>query len=316
VTRTGSSPSPARTVFFGSGSFAVPILETLAAMPTLVIVGVVTAPDRPSGRSGTLTPTPVAVRAAALGLPVLRPERVRTPDAVAAIAALTPDLGVLADYGRIVPASILELPAHGILNVHPSLLPRHRGATPIPATIASGDASAGVSIILMDDGIDTGPIVAQAAWPLEGTERAPDLEATAARRGADLLHRTIPGWLAGKQPAVAQDDAAATSTRPFRREDARLDPARPALELERQVRANAPWPGTFLETTEGRLAVLSASVAPPVGAAPGTLTVDGLETVDGLLRLDLVQPAGGRPMAWSAYLRGRPGIVGSAVTGR
>jgi methionyl-tRNA formyltransferase len=284
-------------------------------MPELAIVGVVTAPDRPRGRSGTLSPTAVAVRAAELGLETLRPERVRTLEAAAAIAGLEPDLGVLADYGRIVPAGILDLPPHGILNVHPSLLPRHRGATPIPATIAAGDASAGVSIIRMDDGIDTGPIVAQEAWPLDGSERAPDLEAAAARRGADLLGRTIPAWLAGTIHAVPQDEASATSTRPFRREDGRLDPARPAVELERQVRANAPWPGAFLETADGRLAIIAASVG-PTGGPPGTITLDGLSTADGVLRFDQVQPAGGRPMAWSAYLRGHPGIIDSAVTGR
>ena len=316
MTRTGSSPSPARTVFFGSGGFAVPILERLAAMPGVDVVAVVTTPDRPKGRTGALTPTPVAVRAAASGIPILQPERIRDPEAVAAIAALRPELGVLADYGRIVPRQILDLPPRGILNVHPSLLPRHRGATPIPATIAAGDASAGVSIIRMDDGIDTGPIVAQQAWPLGGDERAPDLEAIAARRGAELLARTVEAWRSGAIPAVPQDEAAATSTRPFRREDGRLDPARPAAELERQVRANAPWPGTFLETADGRIAILAASVGPAVDAAPGTLTADGLATRDGVLRFDQVQPAGGKPMPWSAYLRGRPTVLGTMVTGR
>ena len=316
MTRTGSSPSPARTVFFGSGGFAVPILERLAAMPGVDVVAVVTTPDRPKGRAGALTPTPVAVRAAASGIPILQPERIRDPEAVAAIAALRPELGVLADYGRIVPRRILDLPPRGILNVHPSLLPRHRGATPIPATIAAGDASAGVSIIRMDDGIDTGPIVAQQAWPLGGDERAPDLEATAARRGAELLARTVEAWRSGAIPAVPQDEAAATSTRPFRREDGRLDPARPAAELERQVRANAPWPGTFLETADGRIAILAASVGPAVDAALGTLTADGLATRDGVLRFDQVQPAGGKPMPWSAYLRGRPTVLGTTVTGR
>jgi methionyl-tRNA formyltransferase len=316
VTRTGSSPSPARTVFFGSGGFAVPILERLAAMPGVDVVAVVTTPDRPKGRTGTLTPTPVAARATALGIPILQPERIRDPEAVAAIAAFRPDLGVLADYGRIVPRQILDLPARGILNVHPSLLPRHRGATPIPATIAAGDGSAGVSIIRMDDGIDTGPIVAQDAWTLVGDEAAPELEATAARRGAELLARTVERWRSGAIPAVPQDEAGATTTRPFRREDGRLDPGRSAVELERQVRANAPWPGTFVEIGDGRIGILAASVGSAVDAAPGTLTADGLATAVGILRFDQVRPAGGKPMPWSAYLRGRPTVVGTTVTGR
>ena len=316
MTRTGSSPSPARTVFFGSGGFAVPILERLAAMPEVELVAVVTTPDRPKGRARVLTPTPVAARAAALGIPLLRPERIRDPEAVTAIAELRPDLGVLADYGRIVPRQILDLPAHGILNVHPSLLPRHRGATPIPATIAAGDATAGVSIIRMDDGIDTGPLVARDAWPLDGNERAPDLESYAARRGAELLARTLEPWRSGAIQAVPQGETDATTTRPFRREDGRLDPGRPAVELERRVRANAPWPGSFVETGDGRVGILAASAGPAADQPPGTLTADGLATADGVLRFDQVQPAGGKPMPWSAYLRGRPTIVGTTVTGR
>ncbi|HUP54469.1 MAG TPA: methionyl-tRNA formyltransferase, partial [Methylomirabilota bacterium] len=148
---------PVRTVFFGSGSFAVPIMDALDRDKRINLVGVVTAPDRPSGRRAELTPTPVARRALQLRVPLLQPARIRAQDAIDAIAALKPDLGVLADYGRIIPQALLDIPTHGILNVHPSLLPRHRGATPIQATIAAGDPRAGVTVILMDAGLDTGP---------------------------------------------------------------------------------------------------------------------------------------------------------------
>jgi methionyl-tRNA formyltransferase len=150
-------------VFFGSGAFAIPSLEALLASPHVTVVTVVTAPDRPVGRRAEPTPTPVAARARAAGLALSQPPRVRAPEVVAELAALAPELGVLADYGQIVPPAVLELPARGILNVHPSLLPRHRGATPVPATILAGDAEAGVTIIRMDAGLDTGPIVAAAA---------------------------------------------------------------------------------------------------------------------------------------------------------
>ncbi len=199
---------PVRTLFFGSGSFAVPILDALDRAKEIRLVGVVTAPDRPSGRRAELTPTPVARRARQLDVPILQPERVRAPDAIDAIAALKPDLGVLADYGQIIPPALLEIPPHGILNVHPSLLPRHRGATPIQATIAAGDPAAGVTVMLMDEGLDTGPIVAQEEWMLEGTERAPDLEAEAARRGADLLLRSLKPWLTGETRARRPSDGA------------------------------------------------------------------------------------------------------------
>ncbi|MGZ8528665.1 MAG: methionyl-tRNA formyltransferase, partial [Candidatus Limnocylindrales bacterium] len=161
-----AAEGPARTVFFGSGEFAVPILEALVAAPEVELVGVVSAPDRPAGRGGNPSPTPVAARARRLGLTLLQPARIRDEASVAEIAALRPGLGVLADYGRIVPAAILGLPAHGILNVHPSLLPRHRGASPIPATILAGDPTTGVTLIRMDEGLDTGPTIARDEVPI------------------------------------------------------------------------------------------------------------------------------------------------------
>ncbi|HYL39861.1 MAG TPA: methionyl-tRNA formyltransferase [Candidatus Binatus sp.] len=309
---------PARTIFFGSGSFAVPILEALAALPATRIVAVITAPDRPAGRSRVVTPTPVAARARSLGLPVLQPARVRSPEAVAEIAQLRPDLGVLADYGQIVPAALLALPPRGILNVHPSLLPRHRGATPIPETIVAGDADAGVTIFRMDEGIDTGPIVAAGRWGLHGTERAPELEAEAARRGAALLEETIAGWLGGTLRARPQRAEGATLTRPFRREAGRLDPARPARELERQVRAFLPWPGSFVDTPVGRVSVLAASVAAPrAGDQPGRLVEEdgrlALTTFDGRLVFEEARREGKRPVGGGEFLRGQRQLVDTGI---
>ncbi len=307
-----------RTVFFGSGAFAVPILDALRVTPDVHLVGVVTAPDRPSGRRAELTPVPVARRARELGLPLLQPARLRAPDAVAEVAALDPALGVVADYGQIVPPSVLEIPAHGILNVHPSALPRHRGATPIPATIAAGDRTAAVTLIRMDEGLDTGPIVAQEAWPLDGTETAESLEAEAARRAADLLGRTLSAWLAGSIRATPQVADGVTLTRPLRREDGRLDPAMSAIELERRVRAHVPWPGSFIETALGRLIVHEADVAPGrPGDAPGRLVEESddlaLTTADGRLRIRRAQMAGRRAMDAASVRRGAPELVGQTV---
>jgi methionyl-tRNA formyltransferase len=317
----GRAADRARTIFFGSGPFAVPILDALAADPRLDLVAVVTAPDRPAGRGKLLRPTPVALRAQATWVPLLKPARLREPEAAGQLGALRPDLGVLADYGQIVPRAILDLPARGILNIHPSLLPRHRGATPIAATIAAGDDRAGVTIIRMDDGIDTGPIVARQSWPLEGVERAPELEARAARAGAELLSRTIESWLAGTAPEIPQTPTGASVTRPFRRGDGRLDPDRPAVELERQVRALQPWPGSFLETPAGRLAVQDASVGDSVADdAPGALVAHGgrlaLATSSGRLVLDRVQLAGRRAMSGDEFLRGQPALIGARVGDR
>lgn len=306
----------ARILFFGSGGFAVPILEALVESPDVEVVAVVGAPDRPVGRRATLQPVPVVGRARQLGLRVLQPPRLRAPEAIAAMAALAPQLGVLADYGRIVPDAVLALPPAGILNVHPSLLPRHRGAAPIPATILSGDTETGVSLIRMDAGIDTGPIVTQAGWLLEGAETAPEIEARAATEGAELLRVTLGPWLDGAIEATPQDEALATLTRPLRREDGRLDPACSVVELERRVRAFQPWPGSWVETPIGRLAVWRAEAVPGFQAAdvrPGRFGRFGLHAADGHLALREVQPAGGRRMPWDEFVRGRPAIVGSEV---
>ena len=266
-----------------------------------------------------LRPTPLAVRAGQLDVPLLRPVRIRDAAAIEDIAALRPDLGILADYGRIVPPAILDLPEHGILNVHPSLLPRHRGATPIPAAILAGDAMTGVTIIRMDAGLDTGPIVASLGWPLDGTETTPVLESLAADAGARLLARTLAGWLDGSLEARAQGDMTATLTRPLRRENGALDATRPAAELQRQIRAYQPWPGSFIDTAVGRLVVLSGSVAETLpGDGSGDLVTHGhglaLTTADGRLVLDRVQPAGGRPMSGPEFRRGRGrDVLGAAL---
>lgn len=312
----GRAANPARTIFFGSGSFGVPALEVVARHPRLLVVAVVTAPDRPSGRSKALAATPVAARARELRLPLLQPVRLRAPESVADLAALAPDLGVLADYGQIVPRDVLDLPRHGILNVHPSLLPRHRGATPVPATIAAGDAEGGVSIIRMDEGIDTGPIVAARSWPLDGLVRAPDLEGKAAAEGAVLLGASIGPWLDGLLEPTGQGSDGATVTRPFRREDARLDATRSAVELERQVRANEPWPGTFIETDLGRVAILAASVAAgrPGDVAGRLVDHDGrlaLATADGRLVIDGARREGRRAVDGAEFLRGQHQLVGT-----
>jgi methionyl-tRNA formyltransferase len=309
--------APVRTVFLGSGGFGRPALEALASSAIVDLVGVVTAPPRPAGRSARLTPTVIEASARSLGIDTVQvPSRLRDPQAVAAVLALRPGLIVLADYGQIVPADLLEV-RHGALNLHPSLLPRHRGATPVPASILAGDEETGVSLMRMDAGLDTGPIVAQARVALDGTEVAPALEARLADIGAALLLEWLEPWLAGQVVPRAQDDAAATLTGPFRRSDGRLDPARTAVELERRVRALQPWPGSFLETELGRIVVWSAAVdEAPMGSScgrPGVFDGDGVRTADGHLRLLEVQPAGGKRMPWDAFVRGRPAIIGSSI---
>lgn len=308
----------------GSGAFGLPTLEILAMHPRVDLVAVVTAPARPVGRRRVLTPTPVATRAAHLTPAVLTPGKLRSPEALARFSELAPELIVLADYGRLVPSSILSVPAHGALNVHPSLLPRHRGASPIPATILAADEWTGVTLIRMDEGLDTGPIVAQERVPVPPGAEAPGLESLLAALGADVVSRTLGHWLDGAIPPRPQPSQGATLTRPLRRDDGRLDPTHPAEELERQVRAYRPWPGSWIHTVAGRVVVDRASAGgAPTGAtqaaAPGTLLVDAageliMVASEGRLILHEVTPAGGRSMSGTQLARGRPQLHGSRVS--
>jgi len=315
---TAPPERPVRTIFLGSGRFAQPTLGRLASHPSVDLVAVVTAPPRPVGRRQLDTPTPVDAQARELGLDVVAPARLRDRAAIADLLALDPDLVVLADYGQIVPAELLDAP-FGALNLHPSLLPRHRGATPIPAAILAGDRETGVTLIRMDDGIDTGPFVAIEHSTLAGDETTPALEARLAIAASGLLARSLDPWLDGEIEAMPQTEAGATITRPLRRDDGRLDPTTPAWLLERRVRAYLPWPGTFFFVDGQRVVVLVASVAPgDLDDAPGILVPDAeglaLATSEGRLVLHEVQPAGGRPMTGEAFLRGRPSILGARIT--
>lgn len=304
-----------RTVYIGSGRFGRESLWRLDAHDDVQLVGVVTAPPRPAGRKQELTGSVIHDAAKELGIAtILTPERLRAADALGAVLDLEPDLIVLADYGQIVPPALLGV-RYGALNLHPSLLPRHRGATPIPAAILAGDAETGVTLMRMDEGFDTGPIVAQARVPLDGHETTPLLEDRLERVADGLLFKHLGAWIRGEIEARPQPDEGATLTRSLRREDGRLDPGRSAGELDRQVRAYQPWPGSFVDTTVGRLIVWVAFPdADAGGPPPGVFDTGGLGVGHGeRLRLQEVQPAGRNRMSWEAFVRGRPGIVGSAL---
>ena len=319
MTASGPGPRPVRTIFLGSGRFGLESLRRLHRRPDVELIGVVTAPARPAGRARVLTATPIDDAAHELAVEnVLTPERLRAPGSVAAVMALGPELLVLADYGQIVPAALLGL-SYGALNLHPSLLPRFRGATPIQAAILAGDRETGVTLMLMDEGLDSGPIVAQTRRRLDGSETAVVLVDVLAVDAGELLDVALGPWLRGESRLVVQPAAGASSTRSLRREDGRLDPTRTAVELERQVRALVPWPGSFVETPSiGRLIVERATLGP---AAPGDIAghlvadEDGLAltTSDGRLRLCSVRVAGRKSMTSADLRRGTPGLVASAV---
>jgi methionyl-tRNA formyltransferase len=308
----------ARIVFMGTPEFAVPTLLTLDER--YQVVGVVTQPDRRAGRGRRMMASPVKGAALERGLPLFQPDTLRTSEALARLADWRPDLIVVAAFGQILRRPVLRLPAHGCLNVHASLLPRYRGAAPISAAILAGDPVTGVTIMRMDEGMDTGPILAQADCPIAADDTTASLTAKLAELGSQLLIETLPAWLAGEIAARPQDDAQATYCRPLRKEDGRLDWTRSADYLDRQVRACDPWPGAYTTWEGQRLKVLRAR--PVAGwqgeAEPGTvveLEAGGLAVVagQGALQLLEVQLAGKKPMAAGPFARGQRHLVGGSL---
>jgi methionyl-tRNA formyltransferase len=307
-------------VFMGTPDFAVPALTALIKSEYQVM-GVVTQPDRPSGRGKKLTPSAVKVVAEAANLPVLQPETLKDEEAKQALAALQPDLIVVAAFGQILRQEVLELPRHGCLNIHASLLPRWRGAAPVAAAILAGDAETGVTLMKMDVGLDTGPMIAHQALPITPDHTTETLTAVLAEVGATLLLDTLPDWLAGKIEAQPQDNNLATFAPRLKKEAGRIDWTQPAVLIERQVRAFDPWPGTFSEGPRGQLKVLGVELAPKISSLtespPGIVFRHQSEiyitTGQGVLRLAIVQPAGKKPMTAKSMLNGQPELLGAQL---
>ncbi len=253
-----------RTVFFGSPAFAILSLRAVAAHTTLVAA--VTQPDRPAGRGQGTTAPAVKLVATELSVPVLQPEKVRTPETLAALADLRADLFIVVAYGRILPQAILDLPRLGSFNVHASLLPALRGAAPIQWAIIGGASETGVSIMRMEAGLDTGPVAGHRALAIDEGDTAGTLADKLATLGAGLLAETLPGIVSGRVALERQDDAAATLARPLTKADGRLDFTRPARLVSAQARGVDPWPGATAILDGEPLRVFAPRVLPP--AAP------------------------------------------------
>jgi methionyl-tRNA formyltransferase len=297
----------ARVVFMGTPEFAVPTL--LALDEHYQVVGVVTQPDRPAGRGRKLMPSPVKEASLDRGLDILQPYSLRSPEAMQRLVDWQPHLIIVAAFGQILRPEVLELPPHGCLNVHASLLPRYRGAAPIPAALLAGDDRTGVTVMLMDPGMDTGPILAQAEVPIGPQDTTANLTEKLAGAGAALLIETLPGWLQGHITPQPQDDALATYCHPLQKADGLLDWTRSANYLDRQVRACHPWPGAFTTWQGQRLKVLRAYPRPdqPGAGEPGlVISLDnsaGVVTSEGLLELLEVQLAGKRATDIEPFLQ-------------
>lgn len=299
-----------RIVYMGTPAFAVIPLEALANDARYDVVGVVTQPDRPARRSATPEPPPVKQAALRLGIPVLQPETLRDPQAVAALAALRPDVGVVAAYGEILRRAVLAIPPLGYLNIHPSLLPRWRGPTPVAGAILAGDAETGVTIMQLDAKMDSGPILAQHREPLAADARADTLTDALFHTGARLLREALAEYAAGTLIPTPQDDEQATCTKLLTRADGQIDWTQPATQLERMTRAYNPWPGAFTSWRGQPLRITAARVLadwqgdePPGALLRGRDTI-AVATGAGALELVHIQPSGKRPMSALDWARG------------
>lgn len=298
-----------RIVFMGSPDFSLPSLSALAATRAYQVVGVVTQPDRFSGRGRELKSPPVKTLALELNIPVTQPEKLRTPEAMIQLQAWKPDLIIVAAFGQILKKDVLDLPRYGCINVHASLLPRWRGAAPVNAAILAGDEEMGVTIMQMDVGLDTGPMLAKKAIRLKPDDTTGSVLESLSTLGADLLLDTLPKYLSGDLKPVPQPAEGATYAPMLKKEDGLLDFNRPAIELERRVRAMNPWPGAWFEWKGSPLKVVKASVASGEKslASGSRLTVEGrpaIQCADGVLILDEVQPAGKKVMPGKSFLAG------------
>jgi methionyl-tRNA formyltransferase len=294
-----------RIVFMGSPDFAVPALRALAA--SYRVVGVVTQPDRPAGRGRTLVAPPVKEVARALGVPVIQPAKLRLPEAMEQLRAWAPDLIVVAAFGQILRAEVLDLPRLGCVNIHGSLLPRWRGAAPIQAAILAGDLETGITIMKMDPGVDTGPILAQRSLPIAPDDTAGSLFGKMAGLGSELLCETLPGIINGDIRPQPQDDRGATYAPMLRKEDGLLDFAQPAEALAQRVRAFNPWPGTWMDWQGAPLKIHHAHPHEGESEPGGRGVIDELPAVgtsQGWIVFDELQPAGKRPMPGRAFLSG------------
>ncbi len=301
-----------RVVFFGTAEFACPALVALDREPEFRLVGVVTQPDRPRGRELKRQPSPVKATAIQLGLPVWQPARCREREFGELLRGLEADVFVVAAYGQILPPSLLGIPRAGCVNIHGSLLPRHRGAAPVQWALASGDKETGVTLMRMDEGLDTGPILAMESVPIWRDDDAQSLHDRLAMLGADLLVRVLPDHLEGRITPRPQPDEGVSYARKITRDDGRLDWTRPAEAIERSIRAFTPWPGayTFLPVDDRRLFKVWSAEALSHGAGePGTILRADRESLlvacsEGALQLIEVQREGGRRLSAGEFLTG------------
>jgi methionyl-tRNA formyltransferase len=308
-------------VFMGSPVFALPALQSLMSNQ-YDIRAVYTQPDKRTGRGRQVIACPVKRFAVSQGIRVMQPESLRDPKEVELLAALKPDIIIVAAYGQILPAAVLELPRYKCINIHPSLLPRYRGPSPVAAPIVNGDPITGVTIMLIERKVDSGPILSQEEMTISDEDTTESLSERLAVMGARKLIETIPGWVEGNIEPGRQDDSCATYTRMEVKEDGLLDWKLPAVVLWRRVRAYQPWPGCYFDWKGGRLKVTKAiPLQDPEGGETGRVIAlprsaparVAVRTADGLLGLVSVQPEGKREMPAADFSAGHRDFAGNLL---
>lgn len=314
---------PKRLVFMGTPTYVIPVLEALISEASVEVVGVYTPPDRPKGRGRPIEMPAVKSFAVERGLLVRQPASLRTERAQEEMAELRPDVIVVAAYGKLLPSPVLNTPPHGCLNLHPSLLPRYRGPSPVATAILDGKDTTGVTLMLLDEGMDTGPIISQREFPLSGRETADSLTSALFQLGAEVLLECLPSWVAGRSNTRSQDEARATVTRKLQRGDGAADWQLPATVLERRWRAYTPWPGLFTIWEGKALKLLSVVTLPQAAdppAEPGQVVAlssrdapVAVATGEGLLGLKTVQLEGRRAQSAGDFQRGYPGFLGARL---
>ena len=297
-----------RIVFMGTPDFAVPSLQVCTQLGEVVLA--VTQPDKPKGRGQELRSPPVKQWALAHGLEVAQPDKLKATRFHEQLAPLSPDVAVVAAYGKVLPPELLAVPGHGCVNVHGSLLPRWRGAAPIQRAVAEGDATTGVCLMVMEAGLDTGPVFARREIPIERTDTGGSMHDKLARLGAELLLAELPAFLEGKRPAIPQEHAQATLAPMLKKEEGALDFNLPARVLEARLRGFTPWPGAYTHLNGKLLKVLSARVGEGRGT-PGEIleaSAQGIEIACGAGSLVVTEllPEGKRAMGAAQFLSGRP----------
>jgi methionyl-tRNA formyltransferase len=307
-------------IFMGSPQFAVPTFEALIGAYT--VLAVYTQPDKPAGRGKTLTTVPAAQWAAARGLPIYQPRSFRKdPTALEQLRALQPDVIVVAAYGLILPQAVLDIPRFGCVNVHGSILPRHRGAAPIASAILAVDAETGITIMRMDAGMDTGPMLSVGREPIRSDDTTLSLGERMSHLGAQLLIETLPGYLSGAITPQVQPSEGITYSPKINKADAQIDWTRSAIEIDRAVRAYIPWPGAFTWWNGQLVKVLKTGIRDQgsgigdqgkvIQLADGAI---GVVTGDGVIELIEIQLAGRKAMSARDFVRGQPSLINAQFT--